>query len=135
MARGAMKIVTTREHGRNEPLSRWLPKEAQVDEEPLTTTKYVNEATVANDVRSVAAFGSHHALVVTSARSERYATTALTALSRTGEVFSVGPSTTNALIERGITVSVQATGASNDLVRPIIRGPVLVLRGTALCSI
>jgi hypothetical protein len=32
-------------------------------------------------------------------------------------------------------VSVQATGASNDLVRPIIRGPVLVLRGTALCSI
>lgn len=127
-----MKIVTTRESGHNGALTRWVPDEAQVHEVPLTTTNYVDDATVANEVRATAAYGSYRALVVTSARSARYATTAFAALSRTAEVFSVGPSTTKALSERGITVGAQATGSSLDLVRQIIRGPVLVIGATAM---
>jgi uroporphyrinogen-III synthase len=122
-----MKIVTTRERGHNDALRGWLPEEAHVDEVPLTTTIYLDEEVVANAVRVTPAFGSFRALVVTSARSARFATSALAALSHNAEIFSVGPSTTKALIEREITVRAQATGASIDLVRQIIRGPVLVI--------
>ena len=122
-----MKVVTTRERGHNDALRRWLPEEAYIDEVPLTSTIYFDEAVVADALRATPAFGTFRALVVTSARSARFATSALVAGSRTAEVFSVGPSTTKALIEREITVRAQATGASIDLVRQIIRGPVLVI--------
>ena len=122
-----MKIVTTREPGLNDALIEWLPVEARIDEVPLTRTKYVDEVLFRGRLRSATAYGSFRALVVTSARSARYATTGLAAMSDIAEIFSVGPTTTQALIERGITVNAQATGASIDLVGQIIRGPVLVI--------
>ncbi len=122
-----MRIVLTRESGRNESMVEWLPSDAEIEEVPLTATRFYDESAVATVIRSSTSFGSFRALVVTSARSARYAKLATRALASSGEVLSVGAATTRALDERGVEVRAQSAGAATDLVGQVLRGPVLVL--------
>jgi uroporphyrinogen-III synthase len=125
-------VVLTREIGRNEALAAWLPSDAEVSEVPLTTTRYVDEEAVGDELRSSGSYGAFRALVVTSARAGRYLALARGALAPDAEVFSVGPATTRVLHERGMKVHAQATGAARDLALQVSRGPVLVLGAAAM---
>jgi uroporphyrinogen-III synthase len=127
-----MNIVVTRERGHNESLAVWLPPDATVHEVPLTTTRFYDGALVAGDLNSLPNYGSFGSLVVTSARSVAYVSLALGALASGAEVFSVGPVTTRALIERGVGVTTQAAGVAADLASDVSRGPVLVLGATSM---
>lgn len=128
-----MRVVLTRERGMNESAASWLPAHAVVDEVPLTTSNFVEPSIVADELRASSSYGGFTALVVTSARSARYALLATTALASGAEVLSVGPTTTRALLDEGLTVHVQSAGRALDLERQIEQGPVLLL-GAATTS-
>jgi len=122
-----MKVVLTREAGRNDELRGWLPAGAEVDEVELTTTSYVDASTVEHDLLARAAYGSYAALVVTSARSEPYVPLALAALARGAGIYSVGAATTRALARAGAVVEHEAHAGALELDPFITRGPVLML--------
>ena len=120
-------VVLTRERGQNERLREWLPDGWTVAEVPVTTTDLYDEAAVLAEVHGSGHFGSIASLVVTSARSARYAAVVAPALCADAECFSVGAATTAALGAVGQRVAVQSAGAAIDLARQIARYPVLVL--------
>ena len=122
-----MKIVLTRERGKNDALSTWLPEYATVHEVPLTTTTYFAEGTVRDALRASPVVGTFRSLVVTSERSMSYVPLALAATASDVEVFSVGPTTSEALRAQGVAVRAQGDGAAVTLVRQISHGPVLVI--------
>lgn len=122
-----MKIVLTRESGRNAELRGWLPGDAQVDEVPLTTTHYYEEAAVERELRAQRDYGSFAALVVTSARSERCLGLAIDALGPGAAIFSVGAATTRALVRAGVSVRREARSGAGELASSINRGPVLLI--------
>ena len=122
-----MRIVLTREAGRNDVLRTWLPAGCVVDEVPLTTTTYRDERDVVRELADGQHFGSFVALVVTSARASRYAKLALTALAPHAQVLSVGPATTAALADVGIAAHAEAASRAADLGHYVSEGPVLVV--------
>ena len=122
-----MRVVLTREAGRNDGLRAWLPAQCVVDEVPLTTTTYRDERDVALELAHGRYFGSFVALVVTSARASRYAQLARSALSPHAQILSVGPATTAALAGVGIAAHFEADARAADLGRYVHEGPVLVV--------
>lgn len=122
-----MNVVVTRERGRNERLRQWLPDGCEVTEVPVTTTVYDDEGAVLERVRASGHWGEFATIVVTSARSARYAGAVRAALLADAESFSVGAATTEALAGVGLHVAAQSVGGAIDLARQIDRAPVLVL--------
>jgi len=122
-----VNVVVTREAGKNDPLRAWLPPEAAVTEVPLTTTTYLELDAVRAALEESPGYGRYHSLVVTSERSADYVETALRASAPDVEVFSVGPTTANALGVRDVPVHHQGAGSADSLAPRIARGPVLLL--------
>ncbi len=122
-----MNVVLTREAGKNDPLLAWLPPEAAVTEVPLTTTTYYELDIVRTALDESPGHGTYHSLVVTSVRSADYVEMALRASAPDVEVFSVGPTTANALGNHDVRVHQQSEGSSASLAPHIARGPVLLL--------
>lgn len=118
-----MRVVLTREAGFNDVARAWLASDVVVDEVPLTTTAFVQDAHIE---ANVAALADRHIryLVVTSARAARGAQIAHRELS--AEVLSVGAATSEALTALGLVVSSEGESAV-DLARRIEAGPVLSL--------
>lgn len=122
-----MKIVLTRESGKNEALSTWLPEQATVHEVPLTSTLYFDEGVVGDALHASDNFGKFRSLVVTSERSMTYVPLAIGAATADVEVYSVGPATTEALADQGVTVRGEGSGGAVTLATRILHGPVLVI--------
>ena len=122
-----MKVVLTRERGRNEELVAWLPDGAETFEVPLTETRYFEADEVRRTLVDTALKSPYRSLVVTSSRSARFVETALASCTGDVEVFSVGPSTTRALAALGQDVCAQSTGGALELSLQIRSGPVLLL--------
>jgi len=120
-------VVLTRELGLNDELRRWVGARADAVEIPLTTTLYRSMDIVREEVRAGSHFGDFRSLVVTSARTARYAAVCRDALGEAAKVFSVGAATTRALEREGLTVSATSTGTALELAPLITEGPVLVL--------
>ncbi|HXC19645.1 MAG TPA: uroporphyrinogen-III synthase [Acidimicrobiales bacterium] len=127
-----VNVVVTREVGKNESLTSWLPPESTVVEVPLTTTRYFDLDAVRAALDSSPSNGRFRSLVVTSERSADYLATALRASATDVEVFSVGPTTTTAFITRNLDVHAQAEGPSVSLAPRITRGPVLLLGAASM---
>jgi uroporphyrinogen-III synthase len=127
MGPGSLKVVLTREAGKNDPLREWLPADASFTEVPLTTTRYYEPQQVMAALEKSDSRGRFASLVVTSERSHSYATLAIASSSPDVEVFSVGPTTTTSLESEGVRVHRRGDGGSLSLARHIVRGPVLVL--------
>ena len=121
-----MNVVVTRERGRNDSLVAWMPEGANVQEVPLTTTRFYDEAAVARELNDSSS-APFRAIVVTSVRAVPYVSLARGALADGADVFSVGPATTRALATRDVGVTAQAPGVAADLAHVVSRGPVLVL--------
>lgn len=122
-----MRVVLTREAGRNTEMTSWLPEGAEVVEVPLTETFYLDRTEVERRLDAVATEVRWASLVITSARASRYVDLALARCASGVEVFSVGPKTTRALTSSGATVRAQSVGGAVDLSRQIRRGPVALV--------
>jgi uroporphyrinogen-III synthase len=122
-----VKVVLTREAGKNDELRGWLPEGAEVDEVPLTETRYVEASVVERDLRTAPHYGHYEALVITSARVKDYVAMSMAAMAEGAVVLSVGPATTRALHEEGVDVAGEARSRSLDLLRYVERGPVLMV--------
>jgi len=127
-----VRIVLTREAGRDDAPATTYPDGAHVDHVPLTTTRYRAVDEVERELRSLAAYGAYRALVITSARSADYVAAARNALASDGQVFSVGPATTQMLMDRGVGSAVQASTRALDLADAIAGGPVLMVGAAAM---
>jgi uroporphyrinogen-III synthase len=127
-----MNVVLTREVGRNAELMSWLPEGAKVDEVALTETRSFDVAEVRRRLAELSRARPWGSLVVTSARSARYVAAAIASCEGDVEVFSVGPSTTRALFDAGVTVRAQSAGGALDLSRQIRRAPVLLLGAASM---
>lgn len=117
-----MRVVVTREHGRNDDLRGWLPDEAHVFEVPATTTKPLKVSEVA---RQLAAQREPVAwIVVTSARASE---AALEVVRRWpgARVAAVGERTASSLSDRGVRVHLVGTGGVNSLAAAIDGGGVV----------
>jgi uroporphyrinogen-III synthase len=122
-----VKIVLTREAGLRALVGNIYPSDATVSHVPLTTTDYRELDDVELDLRSLVDYGAFRALVVTSARTAECVPSARGALSSDGRVLSVGPATTQMLVDHGVVVSAQAQAVALDLVDQLPVGPVLIL--------
>jgi uroporphyrinogen-III synthase len=131
MAADIVNVVLTREAGKNDELLAWLPPEATVSEVPLTTTLYFDPDDVAASLERSRANGTYRTLVVTSARSAAYVELALSVTTPDVEVYCVGPTTSSAVVARGLSVHVLGEGSAIEFAPQIARGPVLLL-GAAL---
>jgi uroporphyrinogen-III synthase len=120
-------VVVTREAGENDQLRRWIGDVATVIEVPVTTTRYREYAEVESELRALDQYGEFRSLVVTSARTSQYVDFAQAALGAHAEIFSVGPSTSEALALRGVAVSREAPLRAMELAELISAGPVLEL--------
>ncbi len=127
MATSPVRVVVTREAGKNESLKAWLPTGATVEEVPLTTTTYFDDDDVRAALGGSSLSGRYRSLVVTSERGARYVELALRAAAPDVEVFSVGPTTSETLTSNGVHVRAQGEGTAGTLVRHIARGPVVLL--------
>jgi uroporphyrinogen-III synthase len=130
LAAFTVKVVVTREAGRNDSLREWLPEGASVEEVPLTRTVFIDPDEVDKELKSSSAYGTFVALVLTSERAVAYVDVALAATSPNVDVLSVGPVTTAALADRGVGVTRESDGTADSLAPSIERGPVLLLGAT-----
>src|SRR5664279_4289769 len=73
----SLKVVLTREAGKNDSLEDWLPPDASCTEVPLTRTRYYEPQQVRDALEKSDARGRFRSLVVTSERSQPYATLAI----------------------------------------------------------
>lgn len=122
-----MRVVLTREAGRNDELSHWLGEGVSKVEVPLTSTRYLDLVDVTETLRASGLEGQFETLVVSSSRARRYLEVAVRALRKGAVVCSVGPTTTAMLEAQGVAVSAQALRSSVDLAPSITKGPVLQL--------
>lgn len=122
-----MRVVLTREEGRNAELTAWLPDGCEVVEVPLTETHYLERTEVGRRLDAAATEEHWASLIITSARAVRYVDLALAHCTGAVEVFSVGPKTTRALEAAGVAVRVQSVGGAIDLSRQIRHGPVALV--------
>jgi uroporphyrinogen-III synthase len=127
-----MNIVVTREAGRNDALREWLPAGATVEEVPLTRTHYFDPDEVRRELEASRAYATFATVVVTSERGARYVDLALAACSPDPEIFSVGPVTTAALVDRGVIVARESDATAVTLAASITRGPVLLLGAASM---
>jgi uroporphyrinogen-III synthase len=132
LATNIVNIVVTREEGKNDALRAWLPPEAAVTEVPLTTTAYVALDDVRDTLERSLGHGTFRTLVVTSERSAGYVELALVASAPDVELYCVGPTTSSALVTRGLNVHVRGEGPAVSLAPKISRGPVLMLGATLM---
>ena len=88
-----MKVVLTREAGMNDELRKWIPKRVTVVEVPLTTTSYREESAFVAELKDLDGCGKFTGLVVTSARSARYVSSAVSNCLSGAKIYSVGSST------------------------------------------
>jgi uroporphyrinogen-III synthase len=122
-----VKIVLTRERGKNGSLRAWLPEVAIVDEVALTTTTYFDVDDVRVALEASSAYGTYRSLVVTSERSADYIEIALRASSLDVELFAVGAITESALAARGVRVDDRGDGPAESLAPRTKSGPVVLL--------
>ena len=122
-----MRVVLTREAGHNDLLREYVPVGAQILEVPLSRTRYRTLAEVTREIESSRDFGAFETLVVTSPRSDEYLETVRPALSPDAEIYSVGRSTTRALVRHDFTLTGESSGSAADLAPFVTRGPVLLL--------
>ena len=122
-----MKVALTREAGMNDELRKWIPKRVTVVEVPLTTTRYREENAFKTELESLESCGSFTGLVVTSARSARFVTQAVASCVSDVKIFSVGSSTSRAIVKTGNEVDVEASAMSSELANHITTGPVLII--------
>ena len=117
-----MRVVLTRETGRNDQLRAWLHDSFDVDEIPLTRTETFDDDVAA----AIESFHVHdfRYLVATSARAAD--ATARAAARIEAPVLSVGPVTSAALAARDVDVAGEATSAF-EVAGLIEAGPVLSL--------
>lgn len=127
-----MKIVLTREAGRNVALRSWLPAGATVREVPLTTTNYFGVDDVRAALEGSRAHGMYRTLVVTSERSVGFVEAALKSSTLDVEVYSVGSTTSAALASLGVRIEAQGEGPADTLATHISRSPVLLLGAKAM---
>jgi uroporphyrinogen-III synthase len=120
-------VALTRERGHNEELRHLIGARADLLELPLTATHFRPLHEVDEEIHSLSHFGDFRALVVTSARCDRYVVFAKGALSAVHEVFSVGPATTTMLERSGLAVTHESSSTALDLADLITQGPVLLL--------
>jgi uroporphyrinogen-III synthase len=131
LATFTVKVVLTREAGRNGSLREWLPAGASVEEVSLTTTVFIGADEVEKELRASSAYGTFGSLVLTSERSVPYVAVAFAASSPDVGVYSVGPVTTSALADRGVAVTRESDGTADTLAPFIASGPVLLLGATS----
>jgi uroporphyrinogen-III synthase len=117
-----MRVVLTREAGRNDQLRAWLHDAVDIDEIPLTRTETF-EDDVAETIEALRPH-EYRYLVVTSARAADVAARAAAKVE--APVLSVGPVTSAALAARGVDVAGEATSA-HDVAGLVEAGPVLSL--------
>ncbi len=127
-----MRVVLTREAGRNSALVDWLPPGATYTEVPLTRTRYLERHEVRATIEASDWKGQFRSLVVTSERSQSYAAIAVGLSAPDVEVFSVGATTSAALERQGITVQHQGDGGALSLAPHVRHGPVLALGARAM---
>jgi len=127
-----VKVVVTREVGKNGALLEWIPPGATVAEVPLTTTTYFDPKDVKAALDESSGRGKYRSLVVTSERSANYVEMALRTSLPDAQVFSVGPTTTIALESRDVKIVAQGEGSADTLAPHISRGPVLLLGATSM---
>ncbi|MGB8197713.1 MAG: uroporphyrinogen-III synthase [Acidimicrobiales bacterium] len=132
MAAFIVKVVVTREAGKNASLIDWLPSDAIITEVPLTTTEFRDDDEVRRELAASRSHGDFAALVLTSVRSVRYIDVALAASSPDVRVFSVGPATSGALVAHGVQVARESDGTAATLANYVDVGPVLLLGAAAM---
>ncbi len=120
-----MRVVVTREAGRNDTLRDWLPEDAQVSEVPLTTTRPFDPEEVRAALHDDEHFGTFQVLVLTSSRSAPYRDVARGALAEGALVVSVGAATTS-------EADVVGSGGAMDVASAIVDGPVLLLGASSM---
>ncbi len=120
-----MRVVATRERGRNDALRDWLPASADLIEVPVTATRYRDASEVAEEARALGT-GFARTLVVTSARAARYVQVVAGALAAGAAVWSVGTATTRALARVGWPPTATAPRA-REIAERVSAGPVLAL--------
>ena len=103
-----MKVILTREAGMNEELRKWMPKRVTVVEVPLTTTSYRDEQSFNDELKDLESCCNYVALVVTSARSAKYVSSAVAKCINDVKIFSVGSSTSRAISKSGNEVHTEA---------------------------
>ena len=120
-----MRVVATRERGRNDALRDWLPASADLVEVPVTATRFRDAGAVAEEAQALgAAFA--RALVVTSTRAVGYVERVAGALAPGAAVWSIGAATQEALARVGWPPSATAPRAG-AIAEQIVEGPVLAL--------
>jgi uroporphyrinogen-III synthase len=122
-----MKVILTREAGMNEELRKWMPKRVTVVEVPLTTTSYRDEQSFNDELKDLESCCNYVALVVTSARSAKYVSSAVAKCINDVKIFSVGSSTSRAISKSGNEVHTEASAMSLELANHITAGPVLII--------
>jgi uroporphyrinogen-III synthase len=118
-------VVVTREAGYNDEVRDWIGDVGDVVEAPLTTTAYRDVDEVARGIDATGLAGTFAGLVVTSVRARRYVGAAMATLREGARVFSVGPATTQMLIDEGVEVAASSPGGAAQLAPLISDGPVL----------
>lgn len=120
-----MRVVATRERGRNDALRDWLPVSADLIEVPVTTTRFRDAGEVVEEATSLGvAFA--RALVVTSTRAVGYVELVAGALAAGAAVWSIGTATAEALARVGWPPAATASRAG-EIAEQIVEGPVLAL--------
>ncbi len=120
-----MRVVATRERGRNDALRDWLPTPVDLIEVPVTATRYRDASEVAEEARVL---GDRYArtLVVTSARAARYVEQVAGALAERAAVWAIGAATGEALTRAGWPPTATAPRA-REIAEQVAEGPVLAL--------
>jgi uroporphyrinogen-III synthase len=118
-------VVLTRERGYNDDLRSLLPRSLDVREVPLTTTRFFSPEDVQVAIAATPVHGTYRFLVVTSARSSKYAAFARDALADDARTLAVGRSTQVALEKYGVVVDGVTSGGALGLADAVDAGPVL----------
>lgn len=121
-----MRVVLTREAGKNDELLTWTTGE-DVHEVPLTATTYFPFDAVQTELETLLADHEATSLLITSPRAVAYVQ-GLNAEPRIIEFASVGPQTTAALAAVGINATLVGTGPAAELAN-LLRGPSVVRVG------
>ena len=122
-----MKIVLTREAGKNDELRRLLPSHHAIADVPLTATEFFSIHDVETQLRSSKFFGRFESLVATSARVDRYVGLVDEAMASHFEVFTVGRTSEQVLAQHGLVVTHRSDGGAEELNHYITHNPVVLL--------
>ena len=122
-----MRVVLTREAGKNESLHWMIPAVAEISEVPLTQTVYFS---IPAFEAALVDIHDSKAIAISSARAARFVTPALEKLGDL-PLYCVGESTAAALRECGISPRWVGAGGATELARAIPEGLVLFIGAKA----